>query len=115
METKHEFTRTDQKTIEKVVDDTNVAINHMVLPKGEALPEHNANSNAYMIVVRGQLTLKLEGREEHIYPAGSVVAVPYGMRMHPRNKNDEVLEFFVVKAPSPRTMKQQQGGECGCR
>lgn len=108
------FTRTDQKTIELVIDDEHVAINHMILPQGEALPEHSANSHVHMIVVRGLLTLKLEGREEQKYPAGSIVAIPYQTRMQPQNRDNEVLEFFVVKAPSPKTMKQQGGG-CGCR
>ncbi len=114
MERDYQFSLTDEKTVELIVDHEHVAINHMVLPKGEALPAHSANAHVHMIVIRGKLTLKLEGREERAYPAGSIVAIPYGTRMHPQNKNDEVLEFFVVKAPSPKTMKQQ-GGECGCR
>jgi quercetin dioxygenase-like cupin family protein len=107
------FSLTDQKTIELIIDDENVAINHMVLPKGEALPEHNANSHVHMIVVRGKLTLKLEGQDEHVYPAGSIVAIPHGTRMHPQNRGSEVLEFFVVKVPSPKTMKKHcQAGIC---
>jgi quercetin dioxygenase-like cupin family protein len=107
------FTRTDQKTIELVINDEHVAINHMILPRGEALPEHRANSHVHMIVVRGLLTLKLEGKGEQKHPAGSIVAIPYQTRMQPRNQDDDVLEFFVVKAPSPKTMKQQGGG-CSC-
>lgn len=110
IETKFDFSLTDKKTVELIIDGEHVAINHMVLPKGEALPEHNANSHVHMIVVRGKLTLKLEGQEEQVYPAGSIVAIPYRTRMHPRNRDDEVLEFFVVKAPSPKTMKKQQEG-----
>ena len=114
MERNHNFSLTEEKTVELIIDDEHVAINHMVLPKGEALPEHNANSHVHMIVVRGKLTLKLEGQEERVYPAGSIVAIPYRTRMHPMNRHDEVLEFFVVKAPSPKTMKQQQDGGCNC-
>ena len=88
-----------------------VASNHLVLRQGEALPEHRANSFVHMIVVRGILTLELEGQEEQQYPAGSIVAIPYRTRMHPQNRDDGVLEFFVIKAPSPKTIKQQ-GSEC---
>lgn len=111
VESKFNFNLTDEKAIELIIDEEHVAINHMVLPGGEALPEHNANSNVHMIVVRGKLTLKLEGQEEHVHPAGSIVAIPYQTRMHPQNKDDEVLEFFVIKAPSPRIMKRRG---CGC-
>ncbi|HPU02058.1 MAG: hypothetical protein GX890_05740 [Firmicutes bacterium] len=107
IETKYTFTRTDEKTVEKIIEDDHVSLNHMVLPKGEALPEHYANSHVYMIVVRGRLTLRLEGEDERSYPAGSIVAIPYRTKMQPLNRDGEVLEFFVVKAPSPKTM-------CGC-
>lgn len=101
-ETSYPFTGTDRKTVEKVMQDEHVAINHMVLPRGEALPVHHANAPAYMIVVRGKLSLNLEGQEERSYPAGSIVAVPYRTRMHPRNCGEGLLEFFVVKAPPPQ-------------
>ncbi len=112
-ETNYGFTKTDRKTVEQIIEDDHVAINHMVLPKGDALPEHYANSHVYLIVVRGKLTLRLNGEDERSYPAGSIVAIPYQTRMQPRNQDDDVLEFFVVKAPSPKTMKQQGGG-CSC-
>lgn len=105
-EGEYNFSLTDDKTIEMIINDDRVAINHMVLPKGEALPEHHANSHVHMIVVRGWLTLKLEGQEERTYPTGSIVAIPYRARMQPRNKDDEVLEFFVIKAPGPKAMKK---------
>ena len=34
------FTLTDQKIIERVFEDEHTAINHMVLRRGDALPEH---------------------------------------------------------------------------
>ncbi len=107
IETSYSFAQTDQKTIERIIDSDHVAINHIVLPGGDALPEHHANSNVYMVVVRGKLTLRLEGQEEHTYPAGSIVAIPYRTKMHPLNRGEEVLEFFVVKAPGPRTMERE--------
>ena len=110
IEKKFSFTRTDEKIVELIVDEDRVAINHMVLPQGEALPEHKANSHVHMIVVRGLLTLKLEGRVEQKYPAGSIIELPYGIRMHPQNRDDGVLEFFVIKVPSPRVMKRQDSG-----
>lgn len=74
----------------------------MILQKGDALPEHYTNSNIYMIAVRGSISLQLGAQDEHTYPAGSIIAIPYKTKMNVRNNHEEVLEFFVVKAPSPK-------------
>jgi quercetin dioxygenase-like cupin family protein len=102
IEKQFQFQQVNSKIIERIIDDDNVNINHMVLPKGNALPEHFSNSNVYMIVSRGNITLRLDEQQEHIYPSGSIIAIPYNTKMNISNRNDEILEFFVVKAPSPR-------------
>ncbi len=108
IETTFAFSRTDSKCIERILEDDNAGINHMVLPEGEGLPLHNANSHVYMIVVRGQVALKLDDQEEHVHPAGSLLAIPYRTRMNVYNRFPEVLELFVVKAPSPRIMAARE-------
>src|SRR4030042_7048070 len=95
------YTRTDAKTGERIIDDEHVNINHMVLRKGEALPEHFSNSNVYMVVCRGMLSLQLADQETHTYPAGSIVNIPFNIKMNVSNQDENILEFFVVKAPSP--------------
>ena len=97
------YTRTEGKVIEKIVDLDNVAINHIVLPEGERLPQHYSNSNVYMIVVKGALTLSLGDQEAHSYTAGTIVEIPVDTRMDVVNRDDAVLEFFVIKAPGPRS------------
>lgn len=101
IETIFKFTPTDSKLVERIIEDKNVGINHMVLNKGEALPEHFTNSNVYMIIVRGQITLQLAEQEDHKYPSGSIVNLPYNVKMNASNQDQMTLEFFVVKAPSP--------------
>ena len=98
------YTVSNEKVIERIIEDDNVAINHMILRKTEALPEHYSNSNVYMIVARGEVTLKLDEQEPHSYPSGSIMLIPYKTKMNVSNQNDDVLEIFVVKAPSPRHM-----------
>ncbi len=100
------FNHSETKLIERVLEDDNVGINHMVLLQGEALPEHYSNSHVYMIVVRGTVSLQLDDQERHDYPAGSIVNIPFKTKMNVSNQNSTTLEFFVVKAPSPRTMQQ---------
>ncbi len=104
IEKKYMYTLSDSKVIERIVSDDNVDINHMILRKTEALPEHYSNSHVYMIVVRGNVTLRLDDQEEHIYASGSIINIPFQTKMNVSNSCDDVLEFFVVKAPSPKQM-----------
>lgn len=92
----------DTKNIEKIVNDDHALINHMVLPKGEGLPEHYSNSNVYMIIIRGNLTLKLNEQEPHQYTSGQIINIPYNTKMNVNNLHEDVLEFFVVKSPNPK-------------
>jgi quercetin dioxygenase-like cupin family protein len=106
VEKQYSFTQSDGKVIERILEDDNAAINHMILRKSEALPEHYSNSNVYMIVVRGEVTLTLNDQEEHTYASGSIITIPYKTKMNVYNESEEVMEIFVVKAPGPKHMKQ---------
>ncbi len=98
------YTRTDGFTMEKIVDDERVNINHIVLAPGEAAPTHVSNSHIHQIIVRGTLSLSLEDGAFSHYPSGSMVAVPFNQKMVIQNQGKGTLEFFVVKAPNPRDM-----------
>jgi quercetin dioxygenase-like cupin family protein len=102
MEKHYVFNQSDSKLVEKIIDDDAAMINHMILNKGDCLPEHKSNSNVYMIVVRGNLTLQLAENPEKHYSNGSVINIPYDIKMNVSNQHDEQVEFFVVKSPSPR-------------
>lgn len=107
LETVYTFTQGKQKTIEKIIEDGNAAVNHMILPKDAALPEHYSNSNVYMIVIRGILSLRLNEQEEHRYAKGHIIVIPYRTKMNVYNVQDETAEIFVIKAPSPKVMGQK--------
>jgi len=96
------FSTSDTNKIEKLIDDDHVVINHMVLPKGAGLPEHYSNSNVYMIIIRGNMTLILDDQEPHQYTCGQIINMPYHIKMKVTNFDEEVLEFFVVKSPNPK-------------
>lgn len=98
------LTMLEEKVVEKIVDDKNVAINHMILPKDASLPEHYSNSNVYMIVVKGKLTIQLGEAQSNIYEPGNILNIPFQTKMNVSNKHEDILEFFVVKAPNPRDM-----------
>jgi len=106
LEKKFEYTIGTEKTIEKIILDDNVNINHMILPKGEGLPEHYSNSNVYMIVVKGTVSLDLNDQERHSYQSGSILNIPYKTKMNVRNFDDETVELFVVKSPAPHKYQE---------
>lgn len=88
----------NEKVVEKIVMDENVHYIHMIFNKGEGLPEHYSNSNVYMTVIRGILSIGLDEQEVHEYKQGTLLKIPVNTKMNVSNKHDEVLELIVVKA-----------------
>jgi len=91
------YTVTQEKTIERIVADEALHINHMVLPKGEGFPEHVANAAVYMTVLRGELSLVLNGQPAALYGKGDILKIPQGTAMRGFNQADETLELLIVK------------------
>jgi len=95
------LSRGDDKAVEKVIFDENIHYLHMVFNKEEGLPEHFSNSNVYMTVVRGTLSIGLDDQEIHQYEAGTLLKIPFKTKMNVKNLHPETLELIVVKAPAP--------------
>lgn len=102
----YKFTQADEKTIEKVIDDEHINLVHMILNKGESLAKHYSNSNIYMIITRGIMSIKLDDQDFNVHTSGNILNIPYNTHMDVTNKDEEVLEFFVVKAPHPKLYKK---------
>ncbi len=102
----YEFSKSNIKNIEKLVDDKPLLINHMVLPTGEGLPEHYSNSNVYLIIMRGIMTLTLGDQCSANYHGDQIVNIPYNTKMNIINNHYDILEFLVVKAPNPSAYKE---------
>ncbi|MDL2324967.1 cupin domain-containing protein [Ruminococcaceae bacterium OttesenSCG-928-A16] len=102
MEKMYSFKQSTDKLIEKVLDDDVAMINHMILNQGEALPQHDSNSNVYMIIVRGTVTAQLGENPAKRYEHGNILNIPGKIKMNISNEDVEQAEFFVIKAPSPR-------------
>ena len=92
----------NEKAVEKVIFDDNIHYLHMVFNKGERLPEHFSNSNLYMTVVRGNLSIGLNDQEIHEYGAGTLLKIPFQTKMIVKNMHEDTLELIVVKAPAPK-------------
>ena len=92
----------NEKIVEKVIFDENVHYLHMVFNKDEGLPEHFSNSNVYMTVLRGRLSIGLDEQEIHEYESRTLLKIPYQTKMNVKNLHDETLELIIVKAPAPK-------------
>jgi len=92
----------DKKAVEKVIFDENVHYLHMVFNKNEGLPEHFSNTNVYMTVIRGKLSIGLNEQEIHEYECGTLLKIPFQTKMNVKNMHDDTLELIVVKAPAPK-------------
>lgn len=97
------LSRGNDKAVEKVIFDENVHYLHMVFNKNEGLPEHFSNSNVYMTVVRGILSIGLNEQDIHEYESGTLLKIPFQTKMNVKNLHDETLELIVVKAPAPKS------------
>ena len=100
------FTTPQNKVIEQLVGDDEVMINHIALEKGDAVPIHHSDSNVYIIIVQGTITFIFDEQEPTHYKIGSIVQVPFHTKMNISNTHDELGEFFIIKAPHPRTYKE---------
>ncbi|MCK9216666.1 MAG: cupin domain-containing protein [Firmicutes bacterium] len=96
----------NDKTIERILFDENVHYLHMILNKNEGLPEHFSNSNVYMTVIRGRLSIGLNEQEVHEYEAGTMLKIPFKTKMNVKNLHSDTLELIVVKAPAPDSIPE---------
>jgi quercetin dioxygenase-like cupin family protein len=97
-----QLSKGNEKAVEKIIFDDHVHYLHMVFNQSEGLPEHLSNSNVYMTVVRGRLSIGLDDQEIHEYEAGTLLKIPFQTKMNVKNLHKETLELIVVKAPAPK-------------
>lgn len=95
------YSTENNKAVEKIIIDENINYIHMIFNKEEGLPEHYSNSNVYMTVIRGTLSIQLNEQQVHEYVKGDILKIPYKTKMNVNNLHNEVLELIVVKSPAP--------------
>ena len=96
------LTQTDDKTVERLIVDENIHYTHVILKSGDGFHRHVSDSNVYMTILRGTITLELNEQEAHSYSAGNLLNIPKGTNMLLENRHESVLEIFVVKSPAPK-------------
>jgi quercetin dioxygenase-like cupin family protein len=91
------LTASTAKKIERIVEDPQFHLVHMVFNTDEGLPIHPAHANLYMTVLSGTLSIQLNDEPLLIVRAKSVVKIPFGTVMNVRNLHPEQLELLVIK------------------
>ncbi|MBD3286763.1 hypothetical protein GF359_09115 [candidate division WOR-3 bacterium] len=92
---------TSRRLIEDIVHDPDLHLTRIVLQPGAGFFNENTTSNDYLIVVSGQIGVKLGSQQQSTYPEGTVICIPPYVQIEVENPAASVLEFLLIKAPSP--------------
>jgi len=89
----------------KVVDEKHLLVMQIALKPGQSVPQHNANSNVHLLVVRGDdLTVNLDGADNKV-KEGDLLPVAFQTPMIIKNTGSVDAAFLVFKTPNPSEMK----------
>lgn len=94
---------------ESIISDENLHYLHMVFNKGEGLPEHLSNSNVYMTVIRGRLSIGLDDQEIHEYEAGTLLKIPFQTKNECQKCAWRNAGAGCRKAPAPKSWESEGG------
>ncbi len=87
----------------KVVDEKHLLVMQIALKPGQSVPQHNANSNVHLLVMRGVLTVHLNS-VDHQVKEGDLLPVAYQTPMIIRNTGSDDATLLVLKTPHPSEM-----------
>lgn len=93
----------DKMGSRKLVDEKYLQLMQAALKPGQSVPQHNANSNVHILVVRGELVINLDGADVFA-GEGSLVPVIYKTLMNIQNKSGRDASFLIIKTPNPGEM-----------
>jgi quercetin dioxygenase-like cupin family protein len=87
----------------KLVDEKYLQLMQAALKPGQSVPQHNANSNVHILVVRGEVVINLDGKDI-LAKEGSLVPVVHKTSMNIKNKSGRDASFLIIKTPNPSEM-----------
>jgi quercetin dioxygenase-like cupin family protein len=88
----------------QLVDEKHLLVMQVALKPGQQVPQHNANSNVYLLVVEGQIMVTLEGKDT-VATKGDILPIAFKTLMGIRNVSKENASFLILKSPNPSEMK----------
>jgi quercetin dioxygenase-like cupin family protein len=96
----------DKMGSRKLVDEKYLQLMQAALKPGQSVPQHNANSNVHILVVRGEVAIHLDGLEI-MAREGALVPVLHKTPMNIKNKSGQDASFLIIKTPNPSEMAGQ--------
>ena len=82
---------------ENLIKKDSLTINHVVVPPGKIFPAHMTESEVYIIITTGTLTVNLNSQPDHSYCKNNMVSIPKGVMSGISNEGDVPTELYVVK------------------
>lgn len=92
-----EYSIEQQEALRNLVSNDSLIINHVVIEPGQTFPAHVTEHSVYIIIVSGQLSIKINDQPVHIYKSGKMISFPKGVVSGISNPSDTLTELFVVK------------------
>jgi len=100
----HPLTATNSRLFETLIDNSLVMINHVVIAPGEGFDAHHTDSNVFMMIMRGRITLTFKDGSCEQFASGQLIEIPYQFFMKIDNLEDAPLEMVVIKVPHPKML-----------
>jgi quercetin dioxygenase-like cupin family protein len=86
-----------------VADEKHLLIMQIALKPGQIVPRHNANSNVNLLVLKGAVSVDLDGTENPVRE-GDLLPVEFQTPMMIKNSGSQDATFLVIKTPNPSEM-----------
>ncbi|TFG78841.1 MAG: hypothetical protein E4H23_07050 [Chrysiogenales bacterium] len=87
----------------KLVDEKYLLLMQAALKPGQSVPQHHANSNVHILVVRGEVVINLDGTES-LAREVSLLPVSHQTAMNIKNQSAQDASFLIMKTPNPSEM-----------
>ena len=100
----HQLTEANSQLFENLINSDPVMINHVVIAPGQGFDAHHTDSNVFIHILRGRITLTFADGSCERFTGDQLIEIPYRTFMKLENVDDDPLEIVVIKAPNPKTL-----------
>jgi quercetin dioxygenase-like cupin family protein len=95
--------QTENMGSRKIIDEKHLLIMQIALKPGQRVPQHKANSNVNLLVLKGTINVNLSGSDNQA-KEGDLLSVIYQTPMTITNNKKTDATFLVIKTPNPSEM-----------
>jgi len=88
----------------KIVDEKHLLVMQIALKPGQSVPQHNANSNVALLILKGSSAIVNLAGEDNQVKEGDLLPVDYQTPMTIKNTGNDDVTFLVFKTPNPSEM-----------